>query len=202
MDDKMKEILEKATTVFLRFGIKSVTMDDVARELGISKKTLYVHFKDKNELVSQILASKIEEDQRTCCMVQKDATNAIEEMFGIISFVIENVGKINPSVFLDLQKYHADAWELITNYKHSFIHKTVMKNIERGKSEGIYREELNPDIIARIFIAMTDLLFDGKTFPWPEYTLTTLYQEITSFQIYGMANINGINYLNSKMQNQ
>lgn len=202
MDEKTKEILDKAAAVFLRFGIKSVTMDDMARELGISKKTLYVHFKDKNELVSQILSEKINEDQQTCCMVQKDAENAIDEMFGIISFVIENVGKINPSVFLDLQKYHADAWDLITKHKHTFIHQTIMKNIERGISEGIYREELNSDIIARIFIGMTDLLFDGKTFPWPEYTLTKLYQEIVSFQIYGMANINGINYLTSKMQNQ
>jgi len=202
MDEKTKELLDKAAAVFLRFGIKSVTMDDMARELGISKKTLYVHFKDKNELVSQILAEKIDEDQNICCMVQKEASNAIEEMFGIISFVIENVGKINPSVFLDLQKYHAEAWELITKHKNTFIHQTIVQNIERGKLEGIYREELNSDIIARIFIGMTDLLFDGKTFPWPEYTLTKLYQEITSFQIYGMANINGINYLNSKMQNQ
>lgn len=202
MDEKTKEILEKAAAVFLRFGIKSVTMDDMARELGISKKTLYVHFKDKNELVLMILASKVEEDQDHCCMVQKESENAIDELIGIIQFVIENMGKINPSVFMDLQKYHADAWAIIHKHKSEFIFNVLSKNIERGVKEGIYREELLSDIVARLFIGMTDLLFDGKTFPWPEYKLTDLYQTITSFQIHGMANEKGLQYLNNKINNQ
>jgi len=104
MNEKTKEYLDRATSIFMRLGIRSVTMDDIARELGVSKKTLYVHFKDKNDLIKQIMYLKIEEDQFSCTEVQASSTNAIDELFGIIQLVIEHLSKMNPSVFLDLQK--------------------------------------------------------------------------------------------------
>lgn len=174
-------------------------MDDIARELGVSKKTLYVHFKDKNELIRNIMLDKIEEDQLSCTKAQDQAENAIEELFGIIQLVIEHLSKINPSVFHDLQKYHPDAWEIITNHKCVFVAEMIHKNVNRGISEGIYRAELDADIISRLFVGMTDLIFDGQTFPWPEFSLTRVYTEIISFQIHGMANEKGLKFLTKKM---
>jgi AcrR family transcriptional regulator len=199
MDEKTKEYTERAASVFMRLGIRSVTMDDIARELGVSKKTLYVHFKDKNELIRNIMLAKIEEDQLSCTKAQNQTANAIEELFDIIQLVIEHLSKINPNVFHDLQKYHSDAWEIITTHKCVFVTEMIRKNVERGILEGIYRSEIDADIISRLFVGMTDLIFDGKTFPWPEFSLTRVYSEIISFQIHGMANEKGLNILTKKM---
>jgi len=121
MDEKKLEILERAAAVYMKYGIKSVTMDDLARELGISKKTIYKFFSDKNELVSAIISMKVEMEQAVCSGCAQHAENAIESMMSVTKVVTENIGNINPTVFYDLEKYHSEAWGVIEKHKWSFV---------------------------------------------------------------------------------
>lgn len=202
MDQKTQEILEKATQVFLRFGIKSITMDDIARELGISKKTLYLHVKDKNDLVNQIITCKTFMDQEMCCIAQKQAENAIDEFIRTREFVLENIRMINPSLFLDLKKYHSEAWSIIEKHKHDFIYQSITKNLTRGISEGIYRDDINIEVVTILILNSTEIMMEGKLMAWPNQKIEDVFSVMTRFQLRGLVNDKGLELLNKYIKEQ
>ncbi len=202
MDEKRLEILERASAVYMKYGIKSVTMDDLARELGISKKTIYVHFKDKNELVRSIIQLKIEMDKAICINCVQQSENAIDDLIQTGRLVADHIGNVNPSVFYDLKKYHQDAWQLMENHKWDFVLTMIRDNIKRGIEEGIYRADIDIEVVARLYVGSTDLILGGDAFPWPEFTFERLFKEMVRLHIMGMANEKGTNYLNKKLGNE
>ncbi len=191
MENKKHEIIERATMVYMRNGIKSVTMDDLARELGISKKTIYKFFEDKNHLVRSIIKNKIEMEKVMCENCSFASINAIDEMIAVNKSVVENIGNINPSVFYDLQKYHADAWKLIDDHKWNYVLQMMKNNIKRGIDEGIYRSNLDIEIIGRQYVVATDTIMNPDIFPWPTFKIDELFEELMRFQLNGMVNENG-----------
>lgn len=199
---KKLEIIEKATHVFLKYGIKSVTMDDMARELVVSKKTLYQYFKDKNDLVKQIITLKTELDQEQCETVKIEVENAIDEMFKIGQFATAMMKGIHPSVFYDLKKFHPEAWTILNDHKWKFIKNSILQNIKRGKKEKIYRDELNEEVVATIYVSSTDLISNGTTFSSSNLSSDQLFIEMMMFQLHGMVNENGLKYLESYKKQQ
>ena len=191
MDEKRLEILERVSIIYMKYGIKSITMDDLARELAISKKTIYRYFKDKNQLVHSIIEMKIKMDQAICTNNAQQSISAIEEMFSVMRFVMENIGNINPTVFYDLQKYHPHTWKVIEDHKWIFVLNMITKNIERGIKEGVYRKNLITTIIAKQYVVSTDMIMNPSIFPWPEFQFDVLFKEIMEFQLNGMVNEKG-----------
>lgn len=201
MEAKAKEIIERAIPYFMRFGLRAVSMDEISRELGISKKTLYKYFKDKNELIVKGVEMKIQLDELSCCDYSDSSENAIEELFKISEFVIQSLTNLNPSIIFELKKFHPDAWQIIHTHKWEFVYQSIQKNIERGIKENIYRENINADVIARLYVGSTDLILETDIFPWPDYKLDDVYLEVLRFQIRGLANEEGVKYLQTKMNN-
>lgn len=202
MDEKKLEILELASQVYMKCGVKSVTMDDLARELGISKKTIYQHFSDKNDLVKSIIELKTSMDQALCKNSSLHSENAIDDLINFSRIVVENVGNINPSVFFDLKKYHKDAMAILENHKYEFVLNMMKENISRGIAEGLYREDLDADIIARIYVNNTDLIMNSDAFPWPEFGFERLFMEIVRYHINGISNENGKKYFEKRLNNE
>ena len=198
MEDKKLEILEKAAIVFLKYGIKSVTMDDMARELVMSKKTLYQYFKDKNDLVETIVKARINFDEKQCFLCSSDSENAIDELYKIGMYVSTMMKDIHPSVFFDLKKFHPLAWKMLHDLKWEFVKESILTNIKRGKKEKIYRKEIKDEIVATMFVGSTDLISNGESFFSSNLSSDQLYLEMISFQIHGMVNELGLNYLNNK----
>jgi AcrR family transcriptional regulator len=195
MDNKKIEILHGASAIFMRYGIKSVTMDDLARELSMSKKTIYQYFNDKNDLVDQIITAKTQEDKCECNLAKEESENAIDEMFKISKMIISKISTLNPTVFYDLQKYHPKAWNIMNEHRMDFVNESFLQNIKRGIEEGLYREDMNPEIIARMNVSMTDMIFNGKTFPNTIFKYEKVFEEMFRFQIHGMANEKGLKFL-------
>lgn len=191
MDLKKIEILEKATSIFLRFGIKSVTMDDMARELGMSKKTLYNYFNDKNDLVVQIITAKTQYDQFKCDAVKKETPNAIASMIEINSHVAAMMKNVHQSVFYDLKKFHPEAMEILHNHKWKFVKQAILDNIQRGKREGLYRDEINEEITARTYVGATDLISDGEVFTDLDLSSDKIFYEIIKQHLFGLVNESG-----------
>ena len=135
MDEKRNEIINKSAMIFLRHGIKSVTMDDLARELGMSKKTIYNHFKDKDELVKSIVSTLIERNRTACESGRIKAENAIEALMNISEYSTRLFTEIHTSVFFDLQKYYPEAWSIIKQHRLAFVSNQITQNIIRGKSK-------------------------------------------------------------------
>ncbi len=195
MIEKNKDILDRSAAVFLRLGLRSVTMNDLSSELGISKKTLYKHFTDKDSLVNSIIDLKLENDRAICLNSIENTENAIDALFLISKSVCENVAAVNPTVFYDLRKHYQSAWQKVCDHKMTFVYKMILKNIERGIKEGLYRKDMNGDIIARLFISYGDVIMSGEIFPWPEFNYDSVYLESTRFHIHGMVSSIGIEYL-------
>lgn len=202
MDEKKLEILERASAVYLKYGIKTVTMDDLARELGISKKTIYKFFNDKNDLIRSIIELKVEMEAAICMNCTQNSENAIDDLFKISKLVIEHFSNINPAVFYDLRKYHPDALKIIEKHKWEFVLTMFKENIERGIQENIYRNDLHPEIIARLYVSSSDAAMNANIFPWPEFKFQEVFTEMIHFQLYGMVNDEGHKYLKQKMQNE
>ncbi len=199
MDEKKLEILERASAVYLKFGIKSVTMDDLARELSISKKTIYKYFNDKNDLVKSIIEMKVQMDSAVCSNTSLQADNAIDELIQVSQVVIEQFNDFNPTVFFDIQKFHKEAWDIIVQHKASFVLNMIKQNIERGIKEKIYRENLNPMIAAKLYVASSDASMNSEMFPWPEFKFQEIFIEMIRLHINGMANDTGRAYLKQKL---
>ncbi|MDG2154023.1 MAG: TetR/AcrR family transcriptional regulator [Crocinitomicaceae bacterium] len=199
MNSKQTDILERAGLVFMKLGIKSVTMDDVAKELGISKKTLYNHFDDKNQLVEFIIRAKINEDIAVFQKASSEALNAIDELYLHSRYVLETFKAVNPTVFYDLRKNYSAAWKIIVDHKWNFVYNQFKKNINRGIDEGIYRNDIHKEIYAKLFVSQIEMITEGDVFPSPKFRYDTVFLEIFRLHIRGIANEKGLKYFQEQI---
>jgi len=189
--DPRERILLKATELYFRYGIRSVTMDEIAGQCGISKKTIYQFFEDKDALVSAVMDKVIDKTEGECVMDQQKSDNAIHEVFLALEMVQEMFSNMNPTILFDLQKHHPKAFDRLEQHKSKFFLSVLKSNIQRGKAEGLYREGLNEDIIARMRLETSFLPFNPDVFPKGKYSLSYVEQELTEHFVYGMATTKG-----------
>lgn len=183
---------------FHKYGIRSVTMDDISKNLAISKKTLYKYFKDKDDIVDTLmeLDIKMEKElmEQTCCVTD----NAIEETYAFSSIIIEKLKDMNSSVMYDLEKYHPKSWALFINHKRVYVYQCIKENIERGLEEGLYRKNLNPEIVAKLYSEKIDMLFNKTLFPSDKFTFEEVYSEMMRYHLKGIVSKEGFKYLKEK----
>lgn len=198
MEEKESKIIQSASAIFMRYGIKSITMDDMARHLGISKKTLYLYVKDKEELVGKVLNNFCKGEDDHICAIRNTAENAIDEILEIGKWVMSTLQNLHPSVTFDMEKYHPEAYRKMQLDRFKAIYAHIMSNIKKGQKEGLYRKDINPDIITRIYIMRIDAMFNNEVFPHTEYRLVDVYQEMFRYHIRGIASDKGLEYLHEK----
>jgi TetR/AcrR family transcriptional regulator, cholesterol catabolism regulator len=189
--DKKAEIAEKAGEMFMRYGIKSVSMDDLSRELGVSKKTIYTYFTDKNVLVEFVLESKVCIIQQECQFALKVCENAIAELYQFINVAAQNMNSIHPSVIFDLQKYHPNGWKLIEKHEKEYVLPVIMENIVRGRQEGLYREDFDATTVAQIYVSINDSIFNRTIYGSGELSIAQILSESLRFILFGMATEKG-----------
>lgn len=195
-------IVLKARNLFLKYGIKSVAMDDIARELGISKKTLYQHFETKSDIIKSVAEQNLATDIRTIQTIQTEAKDAIDEMFMIAHYVTEELAEIqSPTLIFDLQKYHPELWQLFEQSQHTQIRQHIEHNILRGITEGLYRAEVNANIISRIYSASSLCVIDENNFPIKQFDKIKLFKEFFVYHIRGLATSKGLKLLEKRLQN-
>ncbi len=191
--------LDRVESLFLRFGIKSITMDDVAHELSISKKTLYQMIESKDALVIKVLDQHISREKANCIIRSKEASNAIEEIFIIMDSNTQELSQMKTNIINDLQKYHRDAWLMIRNFQYDFVLKVIRENLARGRKEGLYRDDFDPDIIAKLHLAGSFNLFDDQLFPVNSNSKVTLLREQMMHFLHGIVSPKGLAYLKKKI---
>lgn len=197
--EKERQIILGASVVFMKYGVKSVNMDDVARNLGISKKTLYKYVKDKNDLVGKALEAHHMHEMAAMEEIFSKGLNAIDEMFEMSSFISSMLNTLHPSIHFDLEKYHPIVWKDMKCARDQAVFNFVFQNLEKGKAEGLYRENLNSDVITEIYISKIDVLFDGQVFPPERISFSEVYKEFFRYHIRGIASRAGREYLSQKM---
>jgi AcrR family transcriptional regulator len=185
-------VMAKSYELFKRYGIRSVTMDEIAVQCGMSKKTVYQTFADKDSLVSNIMEHHIQSAELNCLKAQKDSENAIHEIFLSLDWVHKMFDGVNPALLFDLRKYHSTIFQKLEDHKRLFLTNIFKKNFERGIQEGLYRPEIRIDIMVPLRIHTMTLVFEYDLFPTNKYTLFDIDEEITIHELYGIATPNGV----------
>lgn len=189
--EPQERIVNKAHELFMRFGIRSVSMDEVANHLGMSKKTIYQFYTDKDSLVEDVIDIEINESQTECKKHREQSENAIQEVFMAVDMVLEMLTKMNPMVIFDLEKYHPKAFKKHTEFKNKFLYAIIRENLDWGKTEGLYREEIQSDIMARFRLASMYLVFNPELFPTGKHSLPGIITEVTDNFLYGLVTAKG-----------
>lgn len=186
-----EKILEGAHSLFVQYGVRSVSMDDVARALSVSKKTLYQHFTNKDSLVTETVNLHTEQERKEFEDIKTNAKDAIEELYMISKCMRDHVYKLNPSLMYDLQKYHTGAWELFQRFKADFLLGMIVHNLERGITEGSYRSGINPKILAIMRIELVQLIFNDQIFPRSEFNFIEVQLQVFDHFVNGILSEKG-----------
>ena len=184
-------ILEEARTLLLRYGLKSMTMDDVSKGLRVSKKTLYKYVENKEDLVEKVMELECAQHRRKIDSVREECYDAIRESFEFGRYLIDILREIDPSAHYDLEKYYPKAWDVFLRFKNEAVVGDVQNNIEQGIREGLYREDLDPEVIARIYTYRIDVVFHGGIFPPDRYSFIKVYAEMFFYHMLGLVSEKG-----------
>lgn len=195
MDEKLEQIIKESARIFFRYGIKSISMDDVARELGISKKTLYLYVENKTDLVQKILDYNLTNQCREKDAIAGKKLNAIAILLEVSKMVNRHLRQMNPALTYDLQKYYPDIFRNYITKKREELYKDIKKNIEQGISEGLYRDDLNVELLARLYIKKIENIHDPDFLPSTEFNIENIFEVMFESHIRGIANKKGIAYL-------
>ena len=185
MEAKNK-ILESAQELFMQYGIRSVTMDDVARSASMSKKTLYQYFDNKDGLVSEVAVHHFEQETKEFLDIEKEAKDAVQEILMVSKCLRKHVFKMNPSLLYDMQKYHRLAWENYLKFKHSTIQGHIQRNIEKGQIEGYFRPEIDAKVLSIFRVEGVQLVFNPKIFPREKFEFAKVQLQILDHFVHGL----------------
>jgi AcrR family transcriptional regulator len=199
--DPKERILVKSNELFNRYGIRSVSMDDIAAQLGMSKKTLYQYYTDKDELVNAVFDVVLSINKNNCTECIKKGDNAIHEVFLSFDIMEEMLKTMNPSVLFDMQKYHPSAYKKFDDFKNGFLYRIIKTNLERGIKEELYREEIDTDILSRYRLHTVLLSFNPEVFPSNKANLVYIEQQLIECFLYGLASPKGYKLI-QKYKNQ
>jgi len=191
MNDKKLEIVKRVWELYREFGIRSVTMDDVVHEMGISKKTLYQYFSDKTELVMAVMDNVYNKRKSEMIEVLLGKENAIEEMLTFYGLQLRIIREHTPTLIYDLKKYYPEIHEKVSKRKRQNIYDSVLQNLRRGKSEGLFRADLNEEILARLNLMRIEAIMSSGIFSDEEIIAPHFFKEIFTYHMYGIVNNKG-----------
>jgi TetR/AcrR family transcriptional regulator, cholesterol catabolism regulator len=188
-------IQEQAKTLFMKYGMRSVSMDDIAGELGMSKKTIYQYFADKDELVDAVVNQDIRDMQNDCNFCYNEAADAIEEIFLTMDRILGHFRDLNPMLLYDLQKFHFNSYKKFKENKDTFLLEIIRKNIQRGIEEGLYRPDLDVEILSRYRLESMMVPFNIDMFPPSRFNLADVTLVIIEHFVFGLTTLKGYNLI-------
>ena len=189
--DTNERIHIKAHELFMQYGLRSVSMDDIANSLGMSKKTIYLYYADKDALVDSVVSAIISNNQSVCNADKKKAENAIHEIFLAMDMIMEMFRSMNPSLLFDMQKYYPAAFNKFLKHKNDYLYGVIKENLMRGIKEELYRPDIKVDIMARFRVESITLPFHPDFYTKVKASLAEIEQELTYHFLFGLISQKG-----------
>lgn len=193
-------ILKGAEELFFKYGIKSITMDDIAKHLGISKKTIYQYYSDKNEMVETLMIQRMQINECEFKQIADQSANVIEEVFAMMKHIGIMFSQMNPNLFYDLQKYHPNSWKQFKKFKEDCIERMVEDSVKRGIKQGLVRADINTKIIARLRMEEVEMGFNPQAFPPDKYKIVDVQLALLDHFLHGICTIKGHKLINKYKQ--
>lgn len=188
---QIDRIIQGGGELFLQAGIKSVTMDDIARHLGMSKKTIYHYFSDKNELVIALVKKKLHDDECQIQSILHNSENVIDEMVNMMKCSEEIFSSINPIVIHDMQKYHPEAWGEFQKFKSDVLIKTLEELLTKGIQQGFIRPDLDVKVLAKMRVHQVEMGFNHTIFPVAQFSTWKVQYQLLEHFNYGVCTLKG-----------
>lgn len=202
MENKKKQIVEEAGQLFMRHGIRSVTMDDVAQELGISKKTLYQHFKDKEQLVEQVVDVFFLRNPNYR-ISKEPGMNAIDRVLRIREYMAKMFKLLQNNMEFDLRKFYPRVYRKVLDFKRIKIYDDNFSVLEQGKEEGLFREDLDSDMLSRLAVGRFLLILnpDNGLFTEAETRDIRVFDQLVDYHFHGICTEKGLQYYKQQLNN-
>ncbi len=186
-----KQILKGAEELFFRYGLKAITMDDIAKHLGMSKRTIYENFPTKDSIVSALLGQHREHSVTNIETIRKDSKNAIEEIILTMLHLESMSEMMNPRLLFELKKFHPKVWGEFQDFKQKVMMQCIADNMKRGIKQGIYRKEINIDMLSRLRVEQIELAWNPEMYPPSKYDIPAVHLVFLEHFLYGIANLKG-----------
>ncbi len=201
MDEKLDLILSESLRMFKKNGIRSVTMDDVSKELGMSKKTIYQYFANKTELVEKVLNLMLTRESTACISEEDKASmNAIDILLAVSHIVSKQMKEMNPINAFELQKYYPAIFREFVIRKRDHVFLQVKQNFEQGIAEGLYRNDLNIDLVARLYIQKLEDVHNPEFLEAINFGFEKVFEVMFDNHIRGIANAEGLAYYENQIK--
>ncbi|MGQ7868274.1 TetR/AcrR family transcriptional regulator [Sunxiuqinia sp. sy24] len=193
-------IIEEATRLFFKYGIRSVTMDDIAAGIGISKRTVYENFKDKTELVYTCMRDLMQKQDKINQEVMTNSANVIEALLTSMKYGIKAINMISPLFFHDLKKYYPAIWKPLHEENQKKNYNQIYTQLRKGINEGLFRKEIHVDIVSKLFYEQINLISDEAVFPHDEYVFADLFKSLMINFIRGISTRKGIDLVDEMLR--
>ena len=201
MDNTLTDILERVRELFYKYGVRSVSIDDICRDIGFSKKKLYEYIKSKHELVEKLLEHERRNFEIIFSQYNFEGVNAIDILLTVSKELGENFRDISPSMTFDLKKYYPEIYHRHVEERIEFIFQKIQINLTKGIGQGIYRTDLSVELLSRLYIRRLMDLHNPEVFPADRYSFRTIFDVMIDNIIRGIATENGLAYYEAKKNN-
>ena len=185
------KIIQASHDLFMRVGIKSITMDDISKDLSISKKTIYQYFKNKNDLVLKVTKGHLDEEKHEIQTIKDNTSNAIETLIEESMCLRRNMTDMNPSLLYDLKKYHHQAWALYLESKEKVYIRSLMETLEKGISEGYFRTDIDPEILAVLRVEQIEMSLGNLIYPRSRFEFKDVQTQLFDHFLNGLVSEKG-----------
>jgi AcrR family transcriptional regulator len=196
-----ERILLKARDLMFQTGIRQVTMDGLATQLGMSKKTIYQYYKDKDDLVKAVVDFELKNHQQLCLHCESKADNAVHEMFLVMETMKEMTKTMNPGSMMELEKYFPTAFDIIKNHKDEFFLSLIKQNLIKGMEQGFYRSDLDVEILSRYRLETIFIPFNLHAFPVTKFDPIKVHTQLMEHFVYGLMTEKGYEIMLQYKQN-
>jgi AcrR family transcriptional regulator len=200
MIEELANLHQRVLSLYRKYGIKSVTMDDVSRELGISKKTLYQYVHDKDDLVRKVIELEISASHSRLHLICRDDLNAIEELVEISQCIGYMLKEYSAVVEYDLRKYYPDLYISLREVRRKNMFTFFQNNLLKGKLEGLFRENLDVEILTKLSVSHIDSMIESEVIDLSEFLEPKFFHEYFVYHLRGIVNEKGLDVLTEHLQ--
>ncbi len=202
MIEQKQHIIKASYNQFRQLGFKNVTMDDLARQIGISKKTLYELFENKDELVLESIKYMLETNRAETEAVLKSSKNAVEQLINVITIMEKMLRGLNLISYMDLQRYYPTAYQYLETFKREHMLTDIIENLKQGIAEGLYRSDVNVEVVSRFRLESAMIVFHNNVYPQDKFNIIEVNNELFVHYMYGIASIKGHKLINKYLNKE
>lgn len=197
MDDKMNMILDTTESLFKRYGIRSISMEDISKELGMSKKTLYQFVENKPDLIEKFL-QHILRKSNSCITDDSSGMNAIDILLQVSIKVSKEIEDVNPVIAFDLEKFYPALYRSFVMAKREHVYLKIKENLEQGAAEGLYRTDIDFDLVAKLYVQKLIDIHNPDFLSSVDFNVEKVFQVMFDNHIRGISNTSGLSYYEKK----